>query len=42
VRLQSAKSGHLGSVHVTMRNDTAVSVTAWWLDFDGNEVRRLQ
>ena len=41
VRLQSAKSGHLGSINIVMLNGTQVSVTAWWIDFDGHEVRRL-
>ena len=40
VRLRSAKTSHLGSVYVTMVNGTDHSVTAWWVDFDGNEVRR--
>ena len=39
VRLRSAKTSHLGSVYVTMVNGTGGSVTAWWVDFDGNEVR---
>ena len=39
MRLRSAKTSHLGSVYITMVNGTSGSVTAWWVDFDGNEVR---